>query len=340
MNAASRVAGFFAIAIVAAFAAAAEPEPSWTKVGNAQWQARDSQGEVVFNDKLWIFGGWFDSYHAPPRDVWNSADGKTWELVTKEAPWKYSDLPMSLTFDKKMWVMGGWYNGRLPGHGSTNEVWSSTDGKDWKLEAEHAGWTPRLAGAVVEFKGRMWVLGGIENYYFGDEKSLKNDVWSSADGKTWTQATADAGWAPRAYHQAAVLGDKIYVFGGGNYVPKYQAFNDVWSSRDGVTWTKETDAAPWSPRLWFSAVTYRNRMWVIGGWSKTPNTNWGDVWYSEDGKAWSQLKTPSAWKERHELSAFVLKDKLWIAGGHAMPLSNEVWSINLSEAYLKGLWKN
>lgn len=324
-----------ALAILASGSVAGEePGPSWTKVANAPWQPRDSQGEVVFNDKLWIFGGWFNSNSAPPRDAWSSADGKTWDLVTKDAPWKYSDLPMTLTFDKKMWFMGGWTNGRLAGHGATNEVWSSPDGKEWTLAAEHAGWTPRIASAAVEFKGRMWILGGTENYYFGDDKSLKNDVWSSADGKTWTQATADAGWAPRAYHQAAVLGDKIYVFGGGNYVPKYSAFNDVWSSADGKTWTKETDAAPWSPRMWFSAVTYRDRIWVLGGWSKTPNTNWGDVWYSKDGKEWKELKTPPAWKARHELSAYVFQDKLWIAGGHAMPLSNEVWSLDVKPEWL------
>ncbi len=62
---------------------AAEPEADWVRVTpNAGWQPRDSQGEVVFDNKLWIFGGWFDSYQAPPRDVWNSADGITWIKVT------------------------------------------------------------------------------------------------------------------------------------------------------------------------------------------------------------------------------------------------------------------
>ena len=334
MRWANRVVMVWAI-LACGTARADEPAPSWVKVGNAQWQPRDSQGELVFGDKLWVFGGWFNSYAAPPRDVWSSTDGKTWELVTKEAPWKYSDLPMSITFDKKMWLMGGWYNGRLKGHGATNEVWSSTDGKDWKLETPKAGWTPRIASALVEFKGKMWILGGTENYYFGDEKSLKNDVWSSADGKTWTQATADAGWAPRAYHQAVVLNDKIYVFGGGNYSPKQYVYNDVWSSDDGVKWTKVTDAAPWNPRAWFSAVTYRDRMWVIGGWSNNPSKNWGDVWFSKNGKDWTQLKSPVSWKERHEHSAYVFQDKLWIAGGHAQPLSNEVWSLDVSEEWLK-----
>ncbi len=306
----------------------------WVKVTDkAGWQPRDSSGEVVFKDRLWILGGWFDSYHAPPRDVWSSPDGKSWELVNKDAPWKYSDLPMTLVFKDRMWLLGGWYNGRLPGHGASAEVWSSTDGKAWEKATDRAGWSPRLASGVVVFKDRMWVLGGTENYYFGDETSLKNDVWSSADGRTWRRETASAPWPARAYHQAVVHEGKIYVFGGGNYVPKYEALNDVWSSSDGVHWEKLTDHAPWSPRLWFSAVTHRGHIWVIGGWSNNPSRNWPDVWYSKDGKSWSQLKSKVSWKERHEHSAYVFQDKIWVAAGHAQPLSSEVWSLELPKEW-------
>jgi hypothetical protein len=304
--------------------------PDWVRVtSSAEWKARDSQGELVFNKRLWILGGWFNSYEAPPRDVWSSADGKTWTEVTKSAPWIHSDLAMTLTFKHQMWKMGGWYNGRLPGHSASSAVWSSRDGAKWTQVTPKAGWTPRIAAGLVEFRGRMWILGGIEDYYFGDARSLKNDVWSSADGRTWKQETADAGWSPRAYHQAVVHGGKIWIFGGGNYVPEYEARNDVWSSEDGIHWTQVTKAAPWPARLWFSAVTYRGHMWVAGGWSREGNTNRGDVWYSNDGKNWTQLKSDVRWKERHELSMFVFHDKLWIAGGHAKPLSNEVWSLYL-----------
>jgi hypothetical protein len=137
-----------------------------------------------------------------------------------------------------------------------------------------------------------------------------------------------AGWSPRAYHQAVVLNEKIYVLGGGNYVPDEQAHNDVWSSADGVNWTCETAAAPWAGRLWFSAAVYRGRLWVLGGWSKATD-NLSDVWHSADGKDWQLLKTETGWKARHEHSVFVFQDKLWVAGGHARPLSSEVWSLSL-----------
>ncbi|HWL08133.1 MAG TPA: hypothetical protein VNQ76_07010, partial [Planctomicrobium sp.] len=166
------------------------PAGDWVRVTEqAEWRPRDSQGEVVFQDRLWIFGGWHDSFSAPPRDVWSSADGKNWRLVEREAPWIHSDLPMSIVFKDRMWMMGGWYNGRLPDHSAGNQVWSSTDGKEWKQETKQAEWSPRLAAAIVEFQGKMWILGGSENYYFGDSKSLKNDVWASEDGKTWKLVT-------------------------------------------------------------------------------------------------------------------------------------------------------
>ena len=304
--------------------------PDWVQVTDkAPWQPRDSQGEVVYKDQLWILGGWFDSYAAPPRDVWSSADGKTWKLVNREAPWKHSDLGMSLVFDERMWFMGGWYNGRLPGHEATSAVWLSSDGVEWEPSTLNAGWSPRIAAAAVVFRGKMWILGGTENYYFGDQKSLKNDVWSSGDGKTWALEVDAAGWSPRAYHQAVVLGEKLYVFGGGNYVPGYEAHADVWSSGDGKHWEQVIDKAPWHERLWFSSVAYRDRMWILGGWSNNPSRNWGDAWHSKDGKNWKQLHSRVMWKERHEHSAFVFQDKIWIAGGHAQPLSSEVWSLEL-----------
>jgi len=310
-----------------------EKVANWVKVtDHAGWQPRDSQGEVVYKDKMWIFGGWFNSYLPAPRDVWSSADGKTWELVTATAGWKSSDIPMTLVFRDRMWFMGGWYNGRLPGHAATNEVWWSTDGISWE-QAKHAGWSPRMGAGAVVFKDRMWILGGTEDYLFAeDEKPLKNDVWCSADGQAWKRVTNNAGWSPRALHQAVVFNDKLWVLGGGNYQPAFQVLNDVWCSEDGIKWTRVLEEAPWKARIWFSAVVYRDRIWVLGG-STFGNDLIVDVWYSKDGKKWLALKSDVTWSARHEQSAFVFQDKIWVAGGHAHPLNNEVWSLHIPEEW-------
>lgn len=145
-------------------------------------------------------------------------------------------------------MMGGWYNGRLHGHSASNQVWSSADGCDWDLVSAEAGWSPRLAAGLVEFNGEMWLLGGIENYYFGEgDDNLKSDVWHSTDGITWHCATRSAPWSPRAYHQAVVFDGRLWVLGGGDYVPAHHANNDVWCSEDGIHWEQGTASAPWAP---------------------------------------------------------------------------------------------
>lgn len=302
---------------------------NWVReVDNAPWQARDSQGKVVYKGRMWILGGWFNSFKPCPRDVWSTYDGRNWNLVLEVAPWKHSDLPMTLVYKDQMWFMGGWYNGRLPEHSASNEVWNSSDGANWKMASRNADWSPRLAAGAVVFKDKMWILGGIENYFFGDDASLKNDVWCSDDGRQWKLVTNNAGWSPRAFHQAVVFNGRMWIMGGGNYVPNHHALNDVWFSEDGANWTQATEKAAWGPRLWFSLAGYRNKMWVFGGWCQSID-NYGDVWFSENGRQWTELKSDVIWKSRHEHSAYVFHDKIWLAGGHARPLSSEVWSLTI-----------
>ncbi len=307
----------------------AQPEASWSRVTqHAAWQPRDSCGEAVFRDQLWLLGGWYDSFSEPPRDVWHSADGVHWDCATEKAPWRHGDLPTVMAFHDRLWLMAGWHNGRLADATASHEVWSTADGSDWHQETAAAPWSARLGAAGVVFQDRMWILGGVERYYDGDASHLRNDVWNSRDGRTWAQVTAAAEWSPRAYHAALVHDGKLWVLGGGNYQPTYAAANDVWSSSDGTHWTRETSAAAWSPRIWFSAVAWRDQMWVLGGWSNNPFANHQDVWHSANGRDWQALQTPEMWTARHEHSTFVWRDALWVTAGHAAPLANDVWRLD------------
>ena len=108
------------------------------------------------------------------------------------------------------------------------------------------------------------------------------------------------------------------------------------NAQDSINWVKVTSSAPWAPRLWFSSAVYRDRMFVLGGWSKS-HDNFGDVWYSKDGLNWTELKSKVIWKSRHEHSTFVFQDKIWVAGGLPRPLlSNEVWSLEIPPNWFGG----
>lgn len=312
-------------------------------IGKAPWVPRDSAGEVTFNGKMYLLGGWVDSYKPVLRSVWRTTDGRDWERLTNEAPWDHADLSASLVFKERMWLIGGWADGRLPRARASNQVWSSTDGIVWQSSA--APWTARVGVAAVSFKGRLWIFGGTERYYGDDPRSLRNDVWSSADGRTWRLETKQAQWSPRAFHQVAVLNERIYLMGGGNYQPKAFARNDVWSSADGKIWRQETSSAPWPARIWFTAISDGKKIAVIDGrhfhdptstierfrvsWLNHKPHDLADVWISENGKNWKRVASEVKRPPRHEASVWLHDGKLWIAGGTnnetADPVKSDVW---------------
>jgi len=149
--------------------------PSWTKVTeHAGWRARDSSGEVVFQGKMWLLGGWFSSRLPCPRDAWSSAEGVHWDLVTAEAPWLHGDLPTTLVHNDRMWIMGGWAGGRMPDASASNQVWSSTDGKSWRQLDTHPVWSPRHEQSTFVFQDKMWVAPG-------NPWPVTNDVWYIED---------------------------------------------------------------------------------------------------------------------------------------------------------------
>jgi hypothetical protein len=75
----------------------------------------------------------------------------------------------------------------------------------------------------------------------------------------------------------AVLGGAIWVY-GGFIGESTNCLNDVWFSKDGATWTQQTEHAPWAPRLPRSIV-FRDKLWIFSGKHTGGKDNWGgDIW--------------------------------------------------------------
>ena len=129
---------------------------------------------------------------------------------------------------------------------------------------------------------------------------------------------------------AAVFRGRMWVLGGGTYdTPKVKErsfYNDVWSSADGVAWTRHVEKAPWEARQYHEVAVFDGRLWVLEGYGRKGNRN--DVWYSADGVNWYELpKTP--WKARHAASVFVHDKALWMVAGNNM--ESDVWKLRRSK---------
>lgn len=312
----------------------------WKQVtANAGFHVRDSCGEVVFKDRMWIMGGWYDSKTTKElRDVWSSVDGVNWTLATDGAPWTHPQHPVTLVFQDKMWIMGGYQGGRLPTADQTNEVWWSTDGASWTRTHAAAHWVPRFAAGGAVFHGKMWIFGGSQfpNNVATETAIAFNDVWNSSDGANWTRVTEHGPWSARGYHRVLVYADKLWLLGGGNYrTPTgFITNNDVWSSSDGVNWIQVSEHAPWSRRIWHEAIVYDDAMWILGGGTGTEELVLNDVWHSKDGENWKQATTETIWSPRHEMSVYDFKGKLWVVGGGVLNkpgTTNDVWQTCIEE---------
>ncbi len=91
------------------------------------------------------------------------------------------------------------------------------------------------------------------------------------------------------------------------------------------------------------ALVYQDQMWLLGGWSPSPNTygsqlTGNDAWSSTNGADWTLVKpntfingtynSETDWEGRHTAGYVVHDDKMWIVGGDPLQghYQNDVWN--------------
>lgn len=220
-----------------------------------------------------------------------------------------------------------------------SDVWSSEDGKNWQLVLNKAPWGDRRSIQVVDFEGKMWLMGG-----WGPQIGYKNDVWSSEDGINWKLETASAAWPAREGHQLLVFQNKIWLIGGVKYTG-HQFFTDVWYSDDGINWTEATKDTGWAPRWDFASEVFDNKLWTMGGMDFKGNI-FKDIWSSTDGITWSLVNNNPPFASRQGGAIVDYENRLWVVSRLNIPLygngANDVWysddGINWQKTKQDPLW--
>lgn len=318
----------------------------WSRIlEQTPYAPRDGAGILSFNDKVFILGGWNpgDKKNFPRicnNEVWSSTTGENWELVKpntfldntfdSDTDWEGRHTGGYVVHDSKMWLIGGDVN---QGH-YQNDVWNSTNGRDWTLVTNDVPWGPRALHYTVSYQGKLWVIGGQTMPAFAESKEhFYSDIWMSKDGKQWTKLVRDENsfqWKPRGMISGSVVfNDRLWILGGGTYdTPTTKSrnyYNDIWSTKDGKSWVSHTRHAPWQARQYHHVVVYDDRMWVIAGYNAG---DINDVWYSSDGENWYRVfGTP--WQARHATSVVAHNNKLWLTLGSCMV--PDLWQLDRSD---------
>jgi hypothetical protein len=223
----------------------------------------------------------------------------------------------------------------------SNEVWSTVNGINWTKEKAFTlvtypnttgTWEQRHVFNSYVYNGKMWVIGGDLN-----QGHYQNDIWNTSDGVNWNYVSN----IPSTPANLSTLQDrfntlnnnfagKMWVMGGqrmvfgpslgvnwdgiGNNPSSPNSYNDVYSTTNGFTWTRHSDA-PWSPRgLYSGNVVLNGKMWVLGG-GLYQAAYYNDVWSTADGNNWVNDVDFAPWFGRHFHNVAVFDNKMWVIGG-------------------------
>ena len=213
----------------------------------------------------------------------------------------------------------------------------------WSCVNSEVAWSPRDGAQLVSFQGKLFLLGGW-NQYAGERTDLAgagtgsfesggcSGVWCSDDGGRWYLA-ATAPWSGRHMHGAVVHDGHIWVIGAENGTP-----DDVWKSKDGVHWQLVAATVPWPERGNQLVTVFDGSIWVMGGQTGAAGQSnfvadlkagkafppapppLCDVWRTKDGLRWELMTDDAPWAPRGMITGAnggvpVLDGRMWILGG-------------------------
>lgn len=239
----------------------------------------------------------------------------SWEQATSSAEWQSRDSGTSFVFQNKIWTTGGLDGNGHVVHGAEyyweashfNDIWSTTDGITWMLETTHAEFPPRRSASIIEFKGKLWMIGG-----YSPQGGLQSDIWQSDDAVHWNKIVSNAAFIPREGQTIEIFHDRLWMIGGVNYDQR-RALNDVWYSDNGIDWVLASSSSPWSPRWDHDTEVFNGKMYLASGMDLTLQT-FNDVWVTEDGFNWTLVTAHAQWEGRQGGQLIGFHNLLWIIG--------------------------
>jgi hypothetical protein len=186
----------------------------WYTVNHADTAARVDHVSVVYNDKMYVVGGFFSSELMDATshvDVYDFATG-LWSQQTIDFPNKLT-MHGAAVFNNKIYVLGTYqqassFSVYLLIHSAG--VWTvqlvGTSGATWPIGTTA---TDGLVGRAAYYEGKMYIL-------YNTQPASSNNYFYALDltNYSWTQLPNPNNGDPRSACSSVVYDKKIYFFGG------------------------------------------------------------------------------------------------------------------------------
>ena len=273
----------------------------------------------VLNGRAYVAAGVrynppFENY----KDVWSTADGKTWV--------REPDLPPA--FEARSGAVSFVFNGRayIAGGGTkTNvlkDVWSTADGKTWTKEPDMPG--PLANSVSFVLQGKAFIATGSDGI-----KEATRTVYSTVDGKIWVKEQDDPNLP--AFNDAVsyVLGNKAFIATGLN--DQGGLNTQIWSTANGQQWNFESTMSIDHIRWGSVSFVINNKAFISSGQFPWPIFINDDVIMSQDGGLFNEIAhIRDDYQRRMNTSVFTINNRVFIAAGQTdhflIAFTKDVWS--------------
>ncbi len=197
---------------------------------------------------------------------------------------------------------------------------SSLSAHDWIVKTNSGGFTPRDGAMAIFHASKYWLMGGWNPGQFSGGVDTTNQILSSTDATTWTQAlahnasppTSGAGARWKRRHFGGCLKhthdsvEYVYVLAGDHLTSTDPDFSgspsngyqsDIWRTTDpGGDWTRvaTSGSVPFAGRMLIVFGSSPGALWAFGGMkgilNETPSARYNDLFRSLDGGAtWTTI---------------------------------------------------
>ena len=269
---------------------------TWTQESTTSTPTQRTKAVFVeFRGKLWQVGG-RDSNYDNQSDVWSSIDGIEWTLESADAGFiaRYNHQVNAVN---NTLILTGGYSSNVPPNVSPflDDVWVSTDGINWNLTSDNAGYGQRKFFATAVHNDNLVVLSGRSK----EDGILLSDNWQTHNGEDWQPINAQMPAMSRI--QAVSLFMQIVLLSGENEDRKVT--HTLWRSFNGYHWQRGDKASlPLATNTKF--VLFNNKIWSLAA---------SGIHSSIDGDSWTLESTtvPYGWSEHSTPDVFLLHGKLW-----------------------------
>jgi len=171
--------------------------------------------------------------------IWTTADGRDWVPASVEAPSgahaAYPGTVRDIAVGGPGYVaVGSYYR---VGTGMTAAVWTSTDGRTWRLNPDQPAFERSLIDQVIPWKGGLVAVGCVR---WSPMDCGPTRTWTSVDGSSWAAITPALPAGIVRLDLVSPAADRLWALGStsdeGSYLAPDSPRPSWLTSLDGKTW--------------------------------------------------------------------------------------------------------